>query len=132
MTVSVKLWQEICGFTVFGGSEIETKGGFFETRGFDWGGGRNQGFRLRSRPKASFSVEYPWLRPPSQSNTPCFNEIHLWFSISNTQKTVKSADFLSKFYWIPSFQNKKNMWGFIWYLILVIYAFNLDIWLLVF
>ena len=107
MAVSVKLWQEICGFTVFGGSEIETKGDFIETRGFDWGGGR---------------------RPPSQSNTPGFNEIHLWFSISDTPKTVKSADFLSKFHWIPPFQNKKNMWGFIWNLILVMFGTKYPFW----
>jgi len=38
--------------------------------------------------KASFSVEYPWLRPPSQWNTPGFNEIYLWFSISDTHKNT--------------------------------------------
>ena len=62
-------------------------GGFIETKGFDWEGGR----------RPSFSVEYPWFQwippnlllswiplvsmkstcPPSQSNTLGFNEIHL-------------------------------------------------------
>ena len=120
----------------FGGSEIETKGGFIETKGFDWEGGQvvslkprvstekevgwfhwNQGFRLRWRPKAFFSVEYPWFQwippnlllswiplvsmkstcPPSQSNTLGFNEMHLYFSISDTPKNSETADILLKF-----------------------------------
>ena len=85
MMVSVKLWQEICGFTFLGVQKLKP-------RWFHW----NQGFRLRWRPKAAASIEYPW-----------FQWIPPWFSIFDTPKNVKSTDFLSKFHWIPSFKIKK-------------------------
>ena len=100
-TLTRNLW-----FHVFGGSKIETKGGFIETRGFDWGRGR---------------------RPLPQSNTPGFNEYHLWVSIFDTPKNVKSTDFLSKFSMNTVIWNKKNMWGFIWNLILAFLAQNNDL-----
>ena len=79
----------------------------WDLRWFHW----DQGFRWLWRPKASAANEYPWSQwiPPLVwiFELPKKRECHR-FTVQISLNTVT--------------QNKKNMWGFIWNLILVIFV----------
>ena len=84
-----KLWQEICGFHVFGGiKNWNSKVVFIETRGI----------RLRQRPSASTSIE-----------TPGFNETTFGFNFW-TPKNVKPHISCQRF---TETVIKKKKWGFL-------------------